>query len=311
MPKRHPVDALPETIRRVGRLEVRARQVVEGYLSGRHASPYSGQSLDFREHRAYVQGDDLRHVDWKVWARQDRMVVKQYDEDTSLRGQLLVDVSASMAYGREGMTKHEYASTAACVLAYLLLRQNDAVGCVAFDEAIRGEAPQRSNRQHLSTVVETVTPAPTDRQTDLAAVLEDAATRLPPRGVVFLISDLMGDLTGLRRGLSQLRLRGHDTVVLHVLDDDEIDFPFNGPTRFEGLESPDLLSCDPRALRADYLQAIRRFLSEARDTCLAQRAQYALLRTSDPLDAVLTAVLSPRADARRSAAANRLSASKP
>lgn len=292
-------NSLPETVRRLGRLEVRARHVVEGFLSGQHRSPYFGQSLDFREHREYVRGDDPRHVDWKVWARQDRMVVKQYDEDTNLRGSLLVDVSASMAYGRGPLTKHEYASTAACVLAYLLLRQNDAVGCVAFHDRVRGEAPQRSHRAHLNTIAELISPAPTDPQTDLGANLELAAARLPRRGVVFLISDLMGDLTALRRGLSQLRKRGHDVVVLHVMDDDELDFPFERPTRFEGLESEDLLSCDPRALRTGYLEALGRFLDGARGACLAERAQYALLRTSAPLDSVLTAVLSERFDKRR------------
>ncbi|MEM6654477.1 MAG: DUF58 domain-containing protein [Planctomycetota bacterium] len=295
--------ALPETVRRLGRLEVRARHVVEGFLSGMHRSPYFGQSLDFREHREYVRGDDPRHVDWKVWARQDRMVVKQYDEDTNLRGSVLLDVSASMAYGRGPLTKHGYASTAACVLAYLLLRQNDAVGCVAFDQQVRGEAPQRSHRTHLNTIVDIVEPPPREPATDLGANLEAAAARLPKRGVVFLISDLMGDLERLRRGLSQLRRRGHDLVVLHVMDDDELDFPFERPTRFEGLESSEMLSCDPRALRTGYLAALNRFLDEAREACLSERAQYALVRTSDPLDSVLTTVLSPRIDPRRSAGA--------
>lgn len=288
------LNTLPQTVRRLGRLEIRARQIVEGFLSGMHRSPYFGQSLEFREHRQYARGDDLRHVDWKVWARQDRLYVKQYEEDTNLRGMLLVDNSASMAYGGGALTKHEYAATAACVLAYLLLRQNDAVGCITFDEGLRTETPQRSSRSHLSAIAEAVRAEPIEPKTDLGKTLEQVATKIARRGVVVLISDLFGDLEATRRGLAQLRKRGHDVIVLHVMDDDEIDFPFNEATQFVGLESTDEINCNPRALRAGYLKAVEGFLAKARETCLRQQADYQLIRTSEPLDAVLTAVLSPR-----------------
>lgn len=300
-PKRDaPAAALPDTIRRIGRLEVRARQVVEGFLSGMHRSPYFGRSLEFREHRQYTTGDDLRHVDWKVWARQDRYYVKQYEEDTNLRGTLLVDRSASMAYGRGPLTKYGYASTAACVVAYMLLRQNDAVGCRVFDEAVCAEAPTRSSRTHISTIAEVLRGEPAGAKTDLGAVLADAAGAIPRRGIVVLISDLMGDLDALRRGLRQVRQRGHDVIVLHILDDDEIDFPFDGSTRFVGLETTDEVSCNPRSLRQGYLDAMQRFLDNARRACLSQRADYALIRTSDPLDAALTALISSRMETMRS-----------
>lgn len=290
---------LPETIRRIGRLEIRARQIVEGFLSGMHRSPYFGRSLEFREHRQYVHGDELRHVDWKVWARQDRFYVKQYEEDTNLRGTLLVDRSASMAYGSGPLTKYDYAATAACVLAYLLLRQNDAVGCQVFDDAVLAEAPARSSRGHIGAIAEALSGEPVSKKTDLRGVLGNAAKSLSRRGVVVLVSDLMGDIEGLREGLGQLRLQGHDLLVLHVMDDDELDFPFDGATRFAGLETDAEIMCNPRALRDDYLKAVDGFLENARAACLSQSADYALIRTSDPLDTALTTFLSKRMASNR------------
>src|SRR5437764_7849128 len=146
----------PEAIKRISRLEIRARHIVEGFLSGMHKSPYFGQSVEFLQHREYVTGDDLRHVDWKVWAKQDRLYVKQYEEETNLRATLLVDVSHSMQYGRGPLNKYEYACTAAVSLAYLLLRQQDAAGCLAFDEAVRSIVPMRSKRNHLNSIVQSL-----------------------------------------------------------------------------------------------------------------------------------------------------------
>lgn len=286
--------ALPETIRRIGRLEVRARQIVEGFLSGMHRSPYFGQSLEFREHRQYAPGDDLRHVDWKVWARQDRYYVKQYEEDTNLRATLLVDRSASMAYGRGPLCKYDYAATAACVMAYLLLRQNDAVACRVFDDRLRAETPYRSTRGHLGAIAEALGGEPDVKETSLGTVLADTASSSPRRGVVVVVSDLMSDAGQLKAGLNQLRGRGHDVLVLHVLDDEEIDFPFDGATRFVGLESDQELACNPRALREDYLAAMRQFCQASRDACLSSGADYRLVRTSDALDTVLIALLSSR-----------------
>jgi len=285
---------LPETIRRIGRLEIRARQVVEGFLSGMHRSPYFGRSLEFREHRQYAPGDDLRHLDWKVWARQDRYYIKQYEEDTNMRASLLVDCSASMAYGDGPLSKYDYAATAACVLAYMLLRNNDAIGCQVFDDRVRSAAPIRSNRTHISAIADALRGEPTSKKTDLGAILHYAATSLPRRGLVVLISDLMGDLAALKQGLGKIRMRGHEVMVLHIMDDDELDFPFEGATQFVALEGDSEISCNPRALKQDYLAAMKRFLAESRRACLSQQADYALIRTSQPLDAALTALISRR-----------------
>jgi uncharacterized protein (DUF58 family) len=284
----------PEAVKRIGRLEIRARHIVEGFLSGMHRSPYFGQSIEFLQHRQYTPGDDLRHVDWKVWAKQDRLYVKQYEEETNLRSTMLVDVSASMQYGEGPLNKYEYAATIAVSLAYLLLKQQDGVGCVPFDEKIRTKVPVRSTRQHLDAIIKALdVSAPRDK-TDLFAILRESAESYPRRGMMILISDLLGDRDGLLRGLRLLRQRGHDVMLFHVMDDDELDFPFNGPTRFEGLEMDDFLNCNPRALRDDYLHALQEHLDEVRIGAARTGVDYALIRTSAPLDAVLATYLSNR-----------------
>jgi uncharacterized protein (DUF58 family) len=281
----------PEVIQRIGRLEVRARHIVEGLLSGMHRSPYYGQSVEFLQHREYAPGDDLRRVDWKVWAKQDRLYVKQYEEDTNLRCCLLVDVSESMAYGRGPMTKCDYAITAAAALAYLLLRQQDAVGCAVFDEAVRQVIPLRTSTSHLTTIIRALEPKEPKHKTKLYDVLARVAETYPRRG---LISDLLVDVEDAQRGLRLLRQRGHDVLVLHVLDDDELDFPFASPAKFEGLETTDQITCNPRALREGYLESLERFLSAIRHGCARDNVDYALIRTSMPLDAALTAFLKHR-----------------
>jgi uncharacterized protein (DUF58 family) len=284
----------PEAIRRIARLDLRARHIVEGFLSGMHRSPYFGQSVEFLQHREYVAGDDLRHVDWKVWARQDRLTVKQYEEETNLRCVLLVDVSRSMEYGRGALNKYEYGATLAASLAYLVLRQQDAVGCVAFDEKIRAKVPLRSKRNHLLALCEALHQSEPRDKTDMYGILAGVAETYPRRGMVVLVSDLLCDQEKLFKGLKLLRQRGHDVMVLHVMDDDELDFLFTGPTRFEGLESADFLSCNPRALREGYLEALHAWQAQIRRQCANNAIDYQLARTSDPLDAVLATFLSRR-----------------
>ena len=284
----------PEAIARISRLELRARHIVEGFLSGTHRSPYFGQSVEFLQHREYAPGDDLRHLDWKVWAKQDRYYVKQYEEDTNLRCALLVDVSGSMQYGSGPLSKYEYACTLAVSLAYLLLRQQDAVGCVAFDDRARVKVPFRTKRNHLNSIIQALEVSQPAQKTDLDGMLHSVADSYPRRGMMVLISDLLADRQGLHRGLRLLRQRGHDVLVLHVMDDDELDFPFSGPTRFEGLELEHHLNCNPRALREGYLAALQVFLEEVRRDCASQMVDYALLRTSQPLDAGLAKFLNNR-----------------
>jgi uncharacterized protein (DUF58 family) len=289
----------PEVVRRISRLELRARHIVEGFLSGIHRSPYFGQSVEFLQHRQYVTGDDLRHVDWKVWAKQDRLYVKQFEEDTNLRCALLVDMSASMSYGQGALNKLDYATTVAAATALLLLRQHDAVGCLTFDDKVRGRIPQRTSTNHLTTIVRALIAEEPRDKTDLRGVLVDAAATYPRRGMIVLLSDLFADVEATITGLRLLRQRGHDVLVLQILDDDELDFPFNAPMRFEGLEMDQHLNCNPRALREGYQEAIGKFLTEIRRSCARHQIDYALVRTSDSLDAALTPILFRRLKKRR------------
>ncbi len=289
----------PEAVKRVARLELQARQIVEGFLSGAHRSPYFGQSVEFVQHRQYVAGDDVRHVDWKVWARQDRLVIKQYEEDTNLRCALLVDSSASMQYGRGAVNKFDYACTLAACIAYLVLRQQDAVGSVMFDNRIRSRVPYRTARNHLNAVLASLEEAKPADKTNLDVVFKEVVEIFPKRGLMVLISDLLGAEESTLRGIDTLRRAGHDVMVLHVLDDDELDFPFADPTRFEGLETSDTLTCNPRALREGYLEALERFLDRVRRACAASKSDYLLIRTSQAPDAVLAKILNQRQQSMR------------
>jgi uncharacterized protein (DUF58 family) len=284
----------PEAVKRISRLELRARFVVEGFLSGMHRSPYFGQSVEFAQHREYAAGDDFRHVDWQVWARQDRWYVKQYEEETNLRCIQLVDVSKSMLYGHGALNKYEYAATLAASLSYLVLKQQDAVGCLAFDDRVRARVPTRNRHNHLFTIVQALSQIQPSDKTDMYAILQDAAQCFPQRGLMVLYSDLLVEREGLFRGLRLLRQQGHEIIVIHVLDDHELDFPFSGPTQFNDFESPEHLSCNPRALREGYLQALQTYLDEVRHACANCAVDYHLVRTSQPLDQPLVAILSKR-----------------
>ncbi len=284
----------PEAAKRVARLELRARHIVEGFLAGLHRSPYFGQSVEFVQHRQYVPGDDVRHVDWKVWARQDRLVIKQYEEDTNLRCTLLVDSSNSMQYGRGATNKFEYACTLAACIAYVVLRQQDAVASVLFDNRVRSRLPYRTNRNHLNDILASFADSQPAEKTDLDAVFKEVVNAFPGRGLMVLISDLLGAEQSALRGIDTLRRAGHDVLVLHILDDDELDFPFADPTRFEGLESSQSLNCHPRALRQGYLEALERFLDRVRRACAASKCDYMLIRPSQAPDAVLSKILSDR-----------------
>ncbi len=284
----------PEAIKRIARLELRARHIVEGFLSGMHRSPYYGQSVEFLQHREYTPGDDLRHVDWKVWARQDRLYVKQFEEDTNLRCTLLVDGSASMAYGNGPLNKYEYACTLASSLAYLVLKQQDAIGCIAFDDSLRTRVPSLSKRTHLQTVIDALAIGEPRNKTDMYAILRETAETSPRRGMMIVVSDLLTDTHQTLRGLRLLRQRGNDVLVFHVMDDDELDFPFSGPLRFDGLETSTHLNCNPRALRDGYIAALEKFLEELRRGCARNTIDYSLIRTSQPLDAALASYLSSR-----------------
>ena len=284
----------PEAIKRIARLDLRAQHIVEGFLSGMHRSPYFGQSVEFLQHREYTPGDDLRHVDWQVWARQDRLYVKQFEEDTNMRVNLIVDVSSSMEYGDGHLNKYEYAATVATSLAFLVLKNQDAVGCMTFDDKVRAKIPTLTKRTQLNSIIKSLDVNKPADKTDLASIFMEAAETYPRRGMMIVVSDLFGDVEATMRGLRVLRQRGHDVLVMHIMDDDEIEFPFTGPTRFEDLESDTRLNCNPKALRDGYLEALNEFLDEVRRECAKSAIDYSLIKTGDPLDAALAQFLSRR-----------------
>jgi uncharacterized protein (DUF58 family) len=297
----------PETIARIARLELRARAAVEGALVGLHKSPSKGHSVEFLQHREYVRGDDLRRVDWKVWGRQDKLTIKEFEEETSLRLTLLVDGSPSMNYAAGGRpSKYDFAATLAASLAWLALSHGDAAGVSLFDDRLRNTLPSRHRKSQLTEICDLLEGPRSGGATgsggatqsggasDFLPVLRRAAESLPRRGLVVIVSDLLGDRDGLMRGLRLLAKRGHDLALLHVMDDDELDFQFDGPTRFEGLELPTHLACNPRALREGYLEAVEAFLTDVRRKAGSVQADYALVRTGEPPEHALVRFLARR-----------------
>lgn len=294
----------PRTIARISSLDLRARQVVEGFLVGQHKSPTFGQSVEFVQHRDYVEGDDLRHVDWTVWSKTDRYYIKQYEAETNLRANLVVDVSESMQYGQDKhsragtMNKYEYACTAAACLAYLIIKQQDSVGIITFDEDVRQIIPPRSSQIHLDAITKALHVSKPREKTDPLKIFRRVAESMPSRGVVVVFTDALCEREPFFKGLEMLRHRRQDVMVFHLLDDDELIFPFGGMTKFEGLEEMPHLLCDPKALRDGYLEALEEYLVEVRRGCTRMGVDYSLVRTSDYLDAVLSRFLYTRMASR-------------
>ena len=288
----------PEVLKRITRLELRAKRVVEGFISGLHKSPYQGFSVEFAEHREYVPGDDVRHIDWRVFARADKFFIKQYEEETNLRTHLLLDCSHSMAYpehgGTDRMTKWEYASTLCASLAYLLVHQQDAAGLMLFDHEIRDQVAASTNWSQLMGFVEVLGRSKPARKTEMKMLFQQLAGRIRRRGLVVIVSDLLTNLDDVVKGLQRFKHDRHEVMVMHVLDHDEIEFPFVDNTMFEGLEDDVRLLTDPQALRASYLENVQRFISRIRSDCLNQNIDYCLFSTRDPLDVALTRFLAHR-----------------
>ena len=290
----------PEAVARISRLEILARNVVEGFLSGLHRSPYFGQSVEFAQHREYAPGDDIRRIDWKVWSKTDRYYIKQYEEETNLRTTLLVDLSESMLFGSGKLTKYEYACQIAASLAYLLLRQQDSVGMTTFDSEIRARVPASSKQNHLHAILSTLDLEHPSKKTDLQRLLAQVADEQTRRGLIVVISDLFVDRTSLFKGLKLLRTRGHDVMVMHVMDDQELDFNYAGTTKFEGMEESGDLICDPRSLRDGYIAAVKAFVDDLHRNCARQMIDFQTIRTSQHLDAALAYSVTHRVGMRKS-----------
>jgi uncharacterized protein (DUF58 family) len=284
----------PLTLAQVRGLEVRARLVVEGYLAGMHRSPNHGFAVEFAQHREYVPGDDIKHIDWKVYGRTERFYLKQYEQDTNLVCWLLVDASQSMAYGSGPVRKYDYACMAAASLAYLIVQQSDSVGLAVFDAQVRRFLRASGQPSQLKEVIRGLGDGPSAAPTRLGPVLHEIAGRARQRGLVMLFSDLFDEVPGIISGLQHLRYDRHDVVVFHVLDPAEEDFPFEQSTLFRGLEIPAELLTDPRGLRDGYLRELAAFRDELRRGCRGLNIDLVPLRTDQSLGLALARYLAHR-----------------
>ncbi len=284
----------PEAVAKLGTMELRARAIVEGHLSGQHASLHRGASVEFVDHREYAPGDEPRHIDWKVYGRTDRLFVKEYEAETNLSLHLLLDVSRSMDFGSAAITKLRYATFLAAALAYLATRQRDAAGLFLFDRTVRDALPAMTKPAHLARLFEALDAVTGVEDTVMTEALEEIAQRLPRRSLVVVISDLLDDPDSVLRALGYFRHRGHDLIVLHTLDPAELQLDYRGTAAFEDLETGERLSVEVADVRAGYLAELRRFLAEYRHGCRDRSIDYALLDTSTPFDTALTAYLAHR-----------------
>lgn len=282
----------PDTIARIADLEVRARRVVDSVLSGRHRSPRLGPNVEFAKRREYTPGDDPRHLDWKAWAKSDRLLVKQFEAETSLQATLVVDTSESMRYG-EPASKLDHARILVGSLAYLLLRQLDAVGLLTFAETIQ-ELPARRTLANLWPLLATLEATPISPATRFHQAILALAERLNFPGLVVLVSDLLVDANEFRTGLAALAKRRHDVIVLHLAHADERDFPFEGTTCFEGMEDATRLVCDPKSLRSAYCKAFDEHCAAIRAACATFHAEYHFACANDPPEIVLSGLLRGR-----------------
>jgi uncharacterized protein (DUF58 family) len=288
----------PAVVARLGTLELKARTIVEGFLSGLHRSPFKGFSVEFAEYRQYIPGDDLSTIDWKVYARSDRHYVKKFEEETNLDCHLLLDVSGSMSYGsHHGVSKFEYGACLAASLGYLMNRQRDAVGLTAFAEDVVAILPASSRPGHLRALLVTLERLRPGRQTNVAKPLHNLADSLTKRGLVVLISDLLDDPAEIIRGLKHFQFRGTDVIVFHILDADEIDFPFDRATRFEDLETSEEILAVPGAVRDHYRKEMSNLIERYRRELGAIGIDYQLLNTKHPLELALLSYLSTRSRA--------------
>ena len=285
----------PAGLARVGNMELVARHVVEGFLTGRHRSPYHGFSVEYLDHRAYTPGDEIRTLDWKILARTDKYYVKLFEDETNLRAYVLVDCSKSMSFKSGGVDKLTYANHLASALTYLMLRQNDAVGLMLFDDKVREYLPPRAHPTQFRRVVDLLESTTPQGDTDVAAILHQVAERIRRRGLIILISDLIDDEGRIANGLQHFLHDHHEVIVFHVMDDAELNFPCDRLTRFKDMEGAGRVVANPKTLRARYLSRINSFTERIKQDCFERKISYCLANTNQPYDQFLAAYLDKRA----------------
>ncbi|HLL90602.1 MAG TPA: DUF58 domain-containing protein [Tepidisphaeraceae bacterium] len=291
----------PRTLARIGALDLRARLIVEGLTAGQHRSPYQGISVEFAQHRPYVQGDDIRHIDWKVFGRSDKFYLKQYLEETNLQLIPIVDASESMGYGTvtdgdgHTWTKYDHATAIAASLAYMAIGQQDSVGLAIFDQQLSRYFKPSNSPGQWKTVVNELQQVPRWNKTNTGKILGQLAEKLTHRSLLVILSDFFDDLDSLKQGLRHLRYKKHEIMVLQVLDPTEIEFPFEDVTMFKGLEESGELLTEPRALRDGYLEQLREFTDGLKKICRRMNVDYHRFSSGDSLDVALSGFLANRA----------------
>ena len=284
----------PTVLATLDNLEMRARVVVEGFIAGLHKSPKRGFSVEFTDYRHYIRGDDMRHVDWKLYGRTDKLYIKQYEDETNVRCYILLDSSASMAYASDGMSKLEYGRTLASALAYFIMRQKDAVGLITLDDRIRDYIPAKARQLHLIRILRSLHELKAGTLTNAVRPLSDLAMTLNRKSLVILISDMLEDEQATIKTLQQLRAMGNEVIVFHVLDEQELNFNFNESTEFVDMETAETHITSPAAIRNAYLENLNNYLNDCRKRCQSTGVDYCLLNTSQPLDKALASYLSRR-----------------
>ena len=280
-----------EVIARLAAQPLVSRFAMEGSISGHHRSPHRGSSVEFAEYRVYAPGDDIRRLDWRVFGRTDRFYLKEFEADTNLRCQLILDSSGSMAFGTGSLNKLEFAKRMAATLGYLLIQQGDAVGLGVAGETVSTDVPAKRNARHLQLIGDLLAGARAQGTTGLASALHELAEKIRQRAMVVVFSDLFGDVEELLSAFQHLRFRKHDLVVFHMLDRQEISFPFNQPLRFEDMERAFHLVCEPSMIREEYIEHLNRFLTRVREGCHRLNADYHLVVTDSGFESVLAKFL--------------------
>ncbi len=285
----------PSALAKYGRLAMVARQLVEGFLTGAHKSPYKGFSVEFAEHRQYYPGDEIRHIDWRAFGKTDRYFIKEFEEETNLKAHLLVDASGSMGYKGKTASKFEYAQYLAASLAYLMLHQRDAVGLALHDTGVRHMIPPKANAKHLLQIIRVLQEARPGGETAMAPLWHRMADQMRRRGMVVILSDCFEQLPALVRAIQHFRHRRHEVLLLHVLAPEEIEFPFKKWTQFRNLEvAGHRLLVDPQALRKEYRKNFDQFCKQLREQVGQAHVDYHLLRTDEPVERALGLYLTAR-----------------
>ena len=284
----------PDIISKLNNLSLKARMVVEGFIVGLHKSPYHGFSVEFSEHRAYGYGDEIKHIDWKLFGKTDRYYIKQFEEETNLRSYILLDQSKSMEYGSENITKLEYAKMLSASLSYLMIKQQDAVSLTLFDDKIKNYIPPRSKNSHLKILLSLMEKINCGNDTKIAPVLHQTAEMIKQKGLIILISDLFDNPKDIISGLKHFRYRGHEVIVFHVLDHQELNLEFNHNTRFRDSETGEEIITQPWHIKQDYQKSIKKFCNNFKHQFRINHIDYVILPTNNSLDIALSEYLIKR-----------------